>query len=121
MEIVEVVIQEANILKKLYEQIYKDIEFTNIRIVRNANRKRVQEHSYKEGDKVYLLRQNIKTKRPSDKLDFKRLGLFRIKQVVGRLDYELELPRGSWLHLVFHTLLLELVPSSTSIQIETKL
>ena len=93
-KIVEVAIQEANILKTLYEQIHKDIEFTNIRITRNTNTKRVWEHSYKEGNIVYLSQQNIKTKRPSNKLDFKRLGLFRIRKVVGRLDYELELPRG---------------------------
>src|SRR5436190_16800414 len=111
----KIAIQEANILKTLYKQIHKDIEFTNIWMIRNANKKRVQEHFYKEGDKVYLLQQNIKTKRPSDKLDFKRLGLFKIKKVIGRLDYKLELPRGSRLHLVFYILLLELAPSSTSI------
>ena len=55
MEIVEVAIQEANTLRILYEQIYKDIEFANIRIAKNTNKKRVQEHSYKKGDKVYLL------------------------------------------------------------------
>src|SRR5436305_6578562 len=118
---VEAAIQEANTFKILHEQIHKDIKFTNIRIARNANRKRVQEHSYKEGDKVYLLQRNIKTKRPSDKLDFKRLGLFKIKKVVGRLDCELELPRGSWLYLVFHILLLELAPSNALVQTKTKL
>ena len=115
IEIVEATIQEANTLKTLYEQIHKDIEFLNIKIAKNANKKRIQEYSYKEEDKVYLLQQNIKTKRPSNKLDFKRLGLFRIKKVVGRLDYELELPRGLQLHLVFYILLLELVPSNTPI------
>ena len=63
IEIVEATIQEANTLKTLYKQIYRDIEFANIRIARNTNRKRVQEHFYKERDKVYLLQQNIKTKR----------------------------------------------------------
>jgi len=33
----------------------------------------------KEGDKAYLLRKNIKTKRLSDKLDHKKLGPFEIK------------------------------------------
>src|SRR5436305_11632917 len=103
MEIAKVAIQEANTLRTLYEQIHKDIEFANIRIAKNTNKKRVQEHSYKEGDKVYLLQQNIKTKRLSDKLDFKRLELFKIKKIVRRLDCKLELPRGSQLHLVFHT------------------
>ena len=51
----KVAIQEANTFRTLYEQIYKDIEFTNIWIAKNTNKKRVQEHSYKEGNKVYLL------------------------------------------------------------------
>ena len=114
-------IQEVNILKTLYKQIHKDIEFANIRIARNANRKRVQEHSYKEGNKVYLLQQNIKTKRPSNKLDFKRLGLFKVKRTIGKLDCKLELPRKLQLHLVFYMLLLELAPSNTPIQTKTKL
>ena len=121
IEIVEVAIQEANTLRVLYKQIHKDIEFANIRIAKSANKKRVQKHSYKEGDKVYLLQQNIKTKRPSNKLDFKRLGLFKVRRVVGRLNCKLELPRGLQLYLVFYILLLELVPSNTPIQAKTKL
>src|SRR5436190_2529855 len=97
-------IQEAKTLKILHEQIHKDIEFANIRIAKSTNKKRVQEHSYKEGDKIYFLQQNIKTKRLSNKLDFKRLGLFRVRRVVGKLDCKLELPKGLQLHLVFYTL-----------------
>src|SRR5436305_2729748 len=111
----KIAIQEANILKTLYKQIHKDIEFTNIWMVRNTNKKRVQEHFYKEGDKVYLLQQNIKTKRPSNKLDFKRLELFKIRKVVGKLDYKLELPRRLQLYLVFYTLLLEPTPNNIPI------
>src|SRR5436190_3559777 len=114
-------IQEAKTLKILHEQIHKNIEFANIRIARSTNKKRVQEHFYKEEDKVYLLQKNIKTKRPSNKLDFKRLELFRIKKVVGKLDYKLELPRGLQLYLVFYTSLLEPTPSNTPIQAKTKL
>ena len=33
----------------------------------------------KEGDKVYLLRRYIRTRKPSNKLDFKKLGLFKIE------------------------------------------
>ena len=41
MEIVEVATQEASTLRTLHEQIHKDIEFTNIRIAKSANKKRV--------------------------------------------------------------------------------
>ena len=33
---------------------------------------------FKRGDKVYLLRRNIKITRPSDKLDYKKIRLFKI-------------------------------------------
>ena len=55
----------------------------------------------KEGDRVYLVRKNINTKRLSDKLDYKKLGLFKIKIVKGRLNYELTLLRTINIYLVF--------------------
>ena len=33
----------------------------------------------KEGDKVYLVKKNINIKRPSNKLNYKKLRLFKIK------------------------------------------
>ena len=43
----------------------------------------------KEGDKVYLLYKNIKTKRLSNKLDFKKLGPFRILKKIRIVNYKL--------------------------------
>jgi hypothetical protein len=64
----------------------------------------------KKGDKVYLLRKNIKTKRLSDKLDNKKLGLFKIKEVKGLVNYKLRLPKSMNIYLVFYISLLKLVP-----------
>ncbi|KAK3401505.1 hypothetical protein B0T20DRAFT_337680, partial [Sordaria brevicollis] len=33
---------------------------------------------FKEGDKIYFLRRNIKIKRPNNKFDFKKIKLFKI-------------------------------------------
>ncbi len=41
----------------------------------------------KEGDKVYLLRKNIVTTRLSNKLDYTKIGLFRIEKVKGPINY----------------------------------
>ena len=57
-----------------------------------ANKKRVEGPTLKEGDKVYLWRWNIKTKRQSNKLDFLKIGLYKIRVVKGPVNYELELP-----------------------------
>ena len=62
----------------------------------------------KKGDKVYLLRKNIKTKRPNNKLDFKKLGPFKILEKIRDVNFKLRLLRTSRLYLVFHILLLKL-------------
>jgi hypothetical protein len=63
----------------------------------------------KERDKVYLIQRNIQTKQPSIKLDHKKLGLFKIKRIIGLVNYKLVLPKTINIHLVFHISLLELV------------
>jgi hypothetical protein len=64
-------------LRGLHEQLATDIEFNNFRSATYANRKRSMGPPLKEGDKVYLLLKQIKTKRPGTKLDFKKLDLSR--------------------------------------------
>ena len=55
------------------------------------NKKHSVGPTLKKGDKVYLLRKNIVTKRPSDKLDHKKLGPFEIIKVKGLVNYRLKL------------------------------
>jgi hypothetical protein len=59
------------------------------------------------GDKVWLLLTNIKTARPSKKLDWKRLGPFPIMKRIGVQAYQLCLPSSMKIHDVFHVSLLE--------------
>ena len=56
-------------------------------------------------DYVWLNRRNIKTARPSDKLNDKNLGPFPIINKRGQA-YELELPDTMHIHPVFHSWLL---------------
>jgi hypothetical protein len=56
-----------------------------------------------------LIQQNFQTKQPNIKLDHKKLGLFKIKKIVGLVNYELILPKTMNIHLVFYILLLELI------------
>ena len=64
----------------------------------------------RKGEKVYLRRKNIKTKRPSNKLDYIKKGPYRIKRKLGLVTYELDIPNGTRIHLVFHVALLEKAP-----------
>ena len=63
----------------------------------------------KKGDKVYLLRKNIKTKRLSNKLDYRKLGLFEINKVKGPVNYKFKLLKTMKIYLIFYVLLLEKV------------
>jgi len=71
------------------------------------DRKVKEAPQFKVGDQVWLLRRNIATTRPSDKLDYKRLGPFPITAQVGKAAFRLQLPASMKVHPVFHVALLE--------------
>jgi len=59
------------------------------------------------GDRVWLLPPNIKTTRPSKKLDYRKIGLFKILATIGTSAYKLVLPPSMAIHNTFHISLLE--------------
>jgi len=64
---------------------------------------------FEVGDKVWLKAKNIRTMRPSKKLDHRQLGPFRIIAAWGKQAYKLELtPLYRNIHPVFHVSLLEI-------------
>ena len=73
----------------------------------SANRFRNKAPIFRIRDKVWLLRRNIKTKRPCDKLDYWSLGPFIVQKQINPLAHRLELPAAMKVHLVFHVSLLE--------------
>jgi hypothetical protein len=101
-------------MKTICDQITNDITFLNDRMSFYANTKRIEGPILKEGDKVYLLRRNIKTTRPSEKLDHKKLGPYLIDKKMGPVTYKLRLPEGMGIHPVFHVALLEPAPADAA-------
>jgi Chromo (CHRromatin Organisation MOdifier) domain len=106
----EQAILKTSELKDLQEQLALDIKWISLRTAAYYNKGRSMEPTLKEGDKVYLLRRNIETKRPSNKLDHKKLGPFKIDKVVGPVNYRLRLPNTMNIHPIFHISLLEPAP-----------
>jgi len=56
---------------------------------------------------VWLLPRNIKTTRPSKKLDYKKIGPFKILAKIGTSTYKLALPPSMAIHNTFYISLLE--------------
>lgn len=57
---------------------------------------------YEVGDWVYLERADLRSTRPSHKLDFRRFGPFVVSQKISDTAYRVELPDGWSIHDVFH-------------------
>lgn len=88
----------------------------NLRMAIYYNQKHGSALNLKRGEKVYLLRRNIKTKRLSQKLDHQKIRPFIITEKLGLVNYKLRLPKSmTKIHLVFHILLLEPAPENTKI------
>jgi hypothetical protein len=68
-----------------------------------ANINRSPAPAYQVGDEVLLDARNITTTRPTQKLDWKNLGPFKVIKVVSPYSYRLELPNTMKIHDVFHT------------------
>jgi hypothetical protein len=94
-------------LSSLHHQLTSDITFLNTRMAISTNKKRSEGPNLRKGDKVYLWRRNIRTKRSSNKLDFLKLGAFEIEDKKGPVNYKLKLPKGIRIHPVFHISLLK--------------
>ena len=96
----------ATRLKTIHEDLIELIKVAQNQQAKyyDAKHKRVE---YQVGDKVWLLSSNIRTQRPSKKLDWKRLGPYQITEKIGTQAYRLQLPPSLKVHPVFHVSLLD--------------
>ncbi|KAL5614260.1 uncharacterized protein BROUX77_000097 [Berkeleyomyces rouxiae] len=94
-------------LDNICQFLKTEITWSRERMTEYANRHKSSAPLLREGDLVWLLSRNIRTTRPSKKLDFKKLGPFKILRKVSSHTYELALPATMKVHPVFHVCLLE--------------
>lgn len=92
------------------QQLKQELATARNRMKQAADKKR-SDREFEVGEKVYLrLRKpHLKaiTQRPVSKVAPKYFGLFLILERVGKVAYQLLLPGGSQIHLVFHVSLLK--------------
>jgi hypothetical protein len=97
----------AHWITDIHTECRKTLEETRARMGRYHDQRRQEPPRYKTGDLVMLDGRNIKTRRPSKKLDDKLYGPFRIEKIVSPTAYRLTLPRKWKIHNTFHVALLE--------------
>ena len=115
-ELQHVSAQSAMERAKTFKEIHSNIVRMQQRFTVYQNSKRKTMPQLKEGDKIYLLTKNLKTKKASKKLDHVKVGSFFIKKQKGSVNYELNLPSNTKIHPIFHVSLLESADSETFIQ-----
>jgi hypothetical protein len=108
-------------LKIFHEKLAVDLVFFTKKIVSYYNRYYNIKPILKKRNKIYLIQRNIQTKQPSIKLDHKKLELFKIKKIIGPINYKLVLPKTINIYPVFHISFLELVPLGALLALVTKI
>jgi hypothetical protein len=107
------VVVKADKMSSLYTILKEELEFVRTRIKKFYNRTRLEGPRLGEGDKVYLISRNLYMKRLSRKLDFRKIGLFKIDKKISENNYTLILPSIIRLRTnIFYISLLELVPKN---------
>ena len=100
---------KADQMHALHAMLKQELEFVRLRMKRYYDKTRLEGPRLGRGDKVYLISRNLRTKRPSKKLDFRKVRLFKVDEQVSDNNYRLLLLATIRLKTyVFHVSLLEL-------------
>ena len=94
-------------MTKIQKEMTENMEEAKRRQKKYADQERRETEEYREGQKVWLKAVNIKTQRPSKKLDDKYLGPYQIERVLGKNVVKLALPETMKIHPVFHVSLIK--------------
>ncbi|TPX48881.1 hypothetical protein SeMB42_g02818 [Synchytrium endobioticum] len=78
-----------------------------------ADKKRLDAKGFNVGDEVLISTKNVRTQRPSKKLEMVWMGLYRVRRKVSEVNYEIALPKNVKIHPVFHVKLLKPYTRST--------
>jgi hypothetical protein len=96
----------ARKMQAISDYVRSQMTSAQARYEEQSNKTRQPARQYKAGQRVWLDARNIRTLRPSKKLDWKFLGPFTIKRMINAHAYELDLPASMRIHPVFNVTLL---------------
>ena len=84
--------QTATKMKEIAEYLQAEILRAQQRHQEQADRRQAPALAFRIGDRVWLNAQNITTQRPSQKLDYRRIGPYGITKVVSPYTYKIDFP-----------------------------
>src|SRR6266700_5613292 len=100
---------------ELYKNLRNTAKLVQEYIKRYYNKKRSKGPALKRGDKVWLLYKNFKSRRLSKKLDYIKLGPFKIAEKILEIIYQLDLLAKIKIYLVQHIIILEPAQGNTKL------
>ena len=99
----------------------EELEFVRYRMKQYYDKNRLEGPYLARGDKVYFISRNLRTKRLSRKLNFKKLGPFKIDECILQFNYRLALLATIRLRIhVFYIVLLEPTLKNVRLAIEVE-
>ncbi|TPX30657.1 hypothetical protein SeLEV6574_g08597, partial [Synchytrium endobioticum] len=99
--------------KTIHQQLNQQLETARKATKYDADKRRKEGTAYKIGDEVMISTKNVRTDRPTKKLDYRWIGPYYIKRLINPVTYEVELPKNLKIHPVFHASLLKSYHRST--------
>src|SRR5436853_2932882 len=100
-------LESTSALQEIHDYLTAEMGRAQAIQTEGANRRWATAPIFRPGDRVWLDARNIKTRRPTKKLDHRRLGPYEVIESVGPSAAHLRLPSTRHLHPVFHVSLLE--------------
>jgi len=91
----------------LHESLRDEMVAPQLRPKEYYDLHRKPDPNLQSGDMMWLVPRNIKTTRPSKKLDYMKIQPFKIMAKIGTSAYKLALPLSMAIHNTFHISLLE--------------
>ena len=115
VKIIQKITIQIEQLQLLHKKLQKNIQFLVKRSALYVNKKKNRNSTFKERNKVYLLKRNIKTKKLSNKLNHIKLRSFRILKVKKSVNFKLNLLTSMRIHSIFYIFLLKPADPDTPI------
>ena len=93
-------------MKDIHRALSEELTLAQEVQAETANQRRTF-WKYVEGDQVFINTQNIRSTRPSKKLDYKFISPYPITKAINEVTYWVDLPKDLQIHNTFHCSLLQ--------------